>query len=96
MKASNRDSIDYLTFLTDLKFKIYQLSRNKLKLLRDSTDFQLLISQLRGRQYASIVCTKRLLSDNRDLELPFTVFELGPDLKPDHGRSGDVSLLRNN
>jgi FkbM family methyltransferase len=80
-QASNRDSIDYLLFLTDLNFHIYQLTANKLKLLRGSLDFQSLISQLKGRQYANIVCTKRVFSTNLDSAFPLALID-GSDLTP--------------
>jgi FkbM family methyltransferase len=74
-QASNSSSIDYLLFLTDLNFHIYEMSGKKLELLRRIADFRSLISRLKGRQYANIVCTKRLLSENLEAAFPFTVVE---------------------
>jgi len=62
-QSCNHDSMDYLSLLADWNFKIYEVHRNKLWLLRDSVDFQSLISRLKGRRYASILGTKNLLSD---------------------------------
>jgi FkbM family methyltransferase len=60
-RSCNRDSMDYLSLLADLNFKIYQVHGDKLGLLRDSVDFQSLISRLKNRRYANILCTKNLL-----------------------------------
>jgi hypothetical protein len=74
-QASNSNSVDYLSFLTDLNFHIYEMSAKKMELLRGTADFRSLILRLKGRQYANIVCTKRLLSENLESAFPFTVIE---------------------
>jgi hypothetical protein len=62
-QSCNRDGMDYLSLLTDLNFKIYEVHGNKLRFLRDSVQFRSLISRLKGRRYASILGTKNLLSE---------------------------------
>jgi FkbM family methyltransferase len=74
-QASNSNGVDYLSFLTDLNFHIYEMSAKKMELLRGTADFRSLILRLKGRQYANIVCTKRLLSENLESAFPFTVIE---------------------
>lgn len=60
-QSCNRDSVEYLSFLADLNFIIYQVHGNKLRLIRSSADFEAITSRLKGRKYVSILCTKKLL-----------------------------------
>ena len=77
-QASKCDSIDYLSFLTDLNFHIYELSDEKLTLLRGSDDLRSLASRLKGRNYTNIVCTKNLLPENIKSGFPFAVTDFMP------------------
>jgi len=72
-QASNCGSIDYLLYLRELNFHIYELRKQNLKLLKDVADFRTLSSQLRGRQYANIVCAKGCISRNLGSIFPFTL-----------------------
>jgi hypothetical protein len=56
-----------------LNFHIYELGAGKLKLLQGRDAFVALVSQLRGRRYTNIVCTKRPFPMGGDAALPFVV-----------------------
>ncbi|HEY5306158.1 MAG TPA: FkbM family methyltransferase [Pseudolabrys sp.] len=77
-RASHCDSHEYLTFLADLGFHIYQLDAGKLRPLRGSSDFRSLIGALKGRQYTNIVGMKRLLVQDQDLAVSFPAIKSRP------------------
>jgi Methyltransferase FkbM domain len=57
-QSCNRDGMEYLSFLADLNFTIYQVHGNKLRPIRGKADFISTVSRLKGRKYASLLCTK--------------------------------------
>ena len=59
-RASGQHASAYLQFLTTLGFKIYELKSDQLRLLSGPSDFDLLISRLKGRKYTNIVCLKAI------------------------------------
>jgi hypothetical protein len=71
--ASDCDWTGYIDLLEDLNFHIYELGAGKLKLLQGRDAFVALVSQLRGRRYTNIVCTKRPFPMGGDAALPFVV-----------------------
>jgi len=59
-QSCDRDGMEYLSFLADLNFMIYQVHGNKLRPIRGNNDFESIVSRLKGRKYTSLLCTKNL------------------------------------